>query len=825
MNPGAWDEPRTFPKSRSQPPATLEINGRRIFAKGSNWVPPDMLYGRLDRAVYARQLGLAKDAHFNLLRVWGGGIVNKEPFFELCDELGLMVWQEFPLACNNYPDEPRYLAVLEAESRAIVRRVRRHPCLALWCGGNELFNTWSRMTDQSKALRLLNRTCLDLDPETPFLATSPLFGMGHGDYRFRDGEGREVFQIFALASASAYCEFGCPGPASAETLKSIIPAGELFPPRRGTAWEAHNAFGAWSPEPESWLCADDRALLRPQRHVGGTGGPRPVAPGRRLQMPVRRGPPPEAPRRNGLELVLQRALALRREQQPDRLAVPSQAGLRNGEGRLPPHPGQCPRAQVRLVAGRTVRLPIVLAQRLAGPASGGTDRGRALRRRSPDPPGCLGTCGGGGQRELGRPGPLLCVSDLPAPTFALELPRPLASRMGLVLHLLPIANHLMSQTDSRLAVTEKICYGVGDMASCLFWNSFSMFLLYFYTDVFGLAAVTAGTMIFLIHTTNSVIDPGMGLIADRTQTRWGKFRPWLLWMAVPFGVIGVLQYTTPDLSLSGKIVYAYITHLLMCLVYSAINVPFSALMGVITPSSIERTSLSSYRFVFAFGSGIIVAGTTVPLVEYFGGANRGVVSASLAGNTLRLDEAGTGNVKLIVTADDGHGGVTRNTAFVKVLPPDRLPPAVARKLDDLSLAQGFSSRRIPLTGMFDARDGQSLRYRATSSADSVVKAEPVVNGSGGNELILTEAGPGTARVTVSAVNATGAKADAEITVHVNVPGNRPPVAADDISEAGPEVGFRAVRAGPRPLVPRSRRRSAELLRLRRQRGRAHRRCD
>lgn len=254
MNPGAWEEPRQYPKSRSHPPATLEINGRRIFAKGSNWVPPDMLYGRLDRAVYARQLGLAKDAHFNLLRVWGGGIVNKEPFFELCDELGLMVWQEFPLACNNYPDDPRYLAVLEAESRAIVRRVRRHPCLALWCGGNELFNVWSGMTDQSKALRLLNRTCLDLDSDTPFLATSPLFGMAHGDYRFRDGEGREVFQIFASASASAYCEFGCPGPASPETLRSIIPPDELFPPRRGTAWDAHGAFAAWDPEPESWLC-------------------------------------------------------------------------------------------------------------------------------------------------------------------------------------------------------------------------------------------------------------------------------------------------------------------------------------------------------------------------------------------------------------------------------------------------------------------------------------------------------------------------------------------------------------------------------------------
>ncbi len=341
----------------------------------------------------------------------------------------------------------------------------------------------------------------------------------------------------------------------------------------------------------------------------------------------------------------------------------------------------------------------------------------------------------------------------------------------------------MSQNGSRLAVSEKISYGVGDLASCLFWNSFSMFLLYFYTDVFGLAAATAGTMIFLIHTSDAVIDPAIGLLADRTQTRWGKFRPWLLWMAVPFGVIGVLQYTTPDLSLSSKIVYAYATHLLMCMVYSAINVPYGALMGVMSPNSIERTSLSSYRLVFAFGSGIIVAGTTIPLVEYFGG-NQHVVAASLAGNTLRLEEAGTGNVKLIVTADDGQGGVVRDTAYLRVLPADRLPPAVARKIDDVNLAQGFSTHRIPLAGTFDARGGQSLSYSATSSKESVVKAE-----ISGNELVLTEAGPGTARVTASAATAAGAKAEAEFTVHVNAPGNRPPVTAGELPDLALNAGF------------------------------------
>ncbi|MFO1477245.1 MAG: hypothetical protein U1F98_11400 [Verrucomicrobiota bacterium] len=255
-HPGTWDHPAGFPKSRSHPPVTLEVNGRRIFARGTNWVPPDIFPGNLDDTIYRPLLTLARDAHMNLVRSWGGGIVNKESFFDLCDEFGLLVWQEFPLACNNYEDHPHYLRVLDAESRSIIRRVRRHPCLALWCGGNELFNAWSRMTDQSLAIRLLNRNCLDLDPATPFLPTAPLDGMGHGDYRFRDEQGREVHQLFSKAACTAYSEFGCPGPASVEKLISFIPESELWPVRAGTAWETHHGLNAWSMEPSSWLFLD-----------------------------------------------------------------------------------------------------------------------------------------------------------------------------------------------------------------------------------------------------------------------------------------------------------------------------------------------------------------------------------------------------------------------------------------------------------------------------------------------------------------------------------------------------------------------------------------
>lgn len=248
MNEGTWDEPGPddFPKSRSHPPITLEVNGRRIFAKGSNWVCPDIFPGRVAPERYRALLERARDAHMNLIRCWGGAIVPPEAFHDACDELGLMVWQDFPLGCNRYEGTPEYLAVLDQESRSIIRRLRSHPSLAVWCGGNELFNVWSGMTDQDLPLRLLNRNCYDLDPQRPFIPTAPIAGMAHGHYVFRDARGDEVFQILARASATAYTEFGCPAPADVEVLRDTLPEEELFPPRAGTSWETHHAFGAWA---------------------------------------------------------------------------------------------------------------------------------------------------------------------------------------------------------------------------------------------------------------------------------------------------------------------------------------------------------------------------------------------------------------------------------------------------------------------------------------------------------------------------------------------------------------------------------------------------
>jgi GPH family glycoside/pentoside/hexuronide:cation symporter len=182
----------------------------------------------------------------------------------------------------------------------------------------------------------------------------------------------------------------------------------------------------------------------------------------------------------------------------------------------------------------------------------------------------------------------------------------------------------MNNDTQKLSVKEKIGYGLGDTASNFYWQMFMNFILFFYTDVFGISAAAAGTMLLITRIWDTGIDPIMGVIADRTNTKWGKFRPYLLWMALPIGIIGVLTFTTPNLSESGKIVYAYITSTLMMAAYTAINTPYSALMGVLTPNSLERTSVSSYRFVLAFVAIFLVQGTTLPLVKFFGKGDQAV---------------------------------------------------------------------------------------------------------------------------------------------------------------------------------------------------------
>jgi GPH family glycoside/pentoside/hexuronide:cation symporter len=172
--------------------------------------------------------------------------------------------------------------------------------------------------------------------------------------------------------------------------------------------------------------------------------------------------------------------------------------------------------------------------------------------------------------------------------------------------------------DQKLSVVEKAGYAAGDVASNLYFQTFLYFILIYYTDVVGLSAGAVATMFAVSRFWDAFNDPVMGAVADRTNTRWGRFRPYLLWMAVPFAALGFLAFTTPDFDATGKLIYAYITYNLLMMAYTAINVPYAALMGVITPNSLERTSLASYRFVGVFIAALIVQGLSLHLVRYFG---------------------------------------------------------------------------------------------------------------------------------------------------------------------------------------------------------------
>ena len=172
-----------------------------------------------------------------------------------------------------------------------------------------------------------------------------------------------------------------------------------------------------------------------------------------------------------------------------------------------------------------------------------------------------------------------------------------------------------------LTLLEKIGYGSGDAASNIFYQAFNIVLFYFYTDVWGLGPGVVGTIFLMARFWDAVNDPVMGIVADRTQTRWGRYRPYLLWMSIPFGVVGFLTFASPDLEGGMKIFYAATTYTLLGMIYTAINVPYSALMGVMTPDTEERTVLASYRFVGAFSAMFVIGLAVRPLVAALGGGD------------------------------------------------------------------------------------------------------------------------------------------------------------------------------------------------------------
>lgn len=171
----------------------------------------------------------------------------------------------------------------------------------------------------------------------------------------------------------------------------------------------------------------------------------------------------------------------------------------------------------------------------------------------------------------------------------------------------------------HLSLREKFGYGLGDMASNIVYQAVINVLMYFYTDVYGIEAAAAGTLMIVVRLFDAITDPIMGAVADRTRTRWGRYRPWLLWMAIPYGALAVAAFITPNVSIEAKLVYAYISYALLMTAYTAVNIPYSALAGAMTPDKDERSGLQSWRFGMAMVGGFLVTVSIWPLSRILGG--------------------------------------------------------------------------------------------------------------------------------------------------------------------------------------------------------------
>jgi glycoside/pentoside/hexuronide:cation symporter, GPH family len=180
---------------------------------------------------------------------------------------------------------------------------------------------------------------------------------------------------------------------------------------------------------------------------------------------------------------------------------------------------------------------------------------------------------------------------------------------------------MMNKIATKLSFWEKTGYGCGDLASVLFWQNITLYLLFFYTDVFGITAIAAGTMIGVSRVADAIFDVGIGMAADRTESRWGKFRPYILYGAIPLAIMAVLAFSTPKFGATGKLVYAYLTFFSFMFMYSIVNIPYTSLLGVISSDPKERTSASSFKFIGAYLAGLIVSFTALKLAAHFGGGS------------------------------------------------------------------------------------------------------------------------------------------------------------------------------------------------------------
>jgi len=330
----------------------------------------------------------------------------------------------------------------------------------------------------------------------------------------------------------------------------------------------------------------------------------------------------------------------------------------------------------------------------------------------------------------------------------------------------------MQKNGKDVSLMEKVGYAVGDAASNLFFQAFMVFLPMFYTDVFGMPAVAMGSMFIVTRLWDSINDPIMGIIADRTKSKWGKFRPYLLWVAIPFAIVGILTFTTPDLSVKGKIIYAYITYGLMMMVYTAINIPYSALLGVIHKDSQVRTKISSYRFIAAFAAVLFVQGLTIYFVDSFGKDDTSVLTAKITNNNIEINEVANGaaKIKIIATQKD----ITTESEFtVRSYNSGQFPPEIINPINNFGLKKSFTKHSISIENVYTDRDGDKLVYTISNNKEDLINTTIV-----GSEIIITpkETLTENTDVTLSLIadDNTGNKIEDKFTISFNETGNTKP---------------------------------------------------
>lgn len=282
----------------------------------------------------------------------------------------------------------------------------------------------------------------------------------------------------------------------------------------------------------------------------------------------------------------------------------------------------------------------------------------------------------------------------------------------------------------KITIQERFGYGLGDLASNLFWMQFVIFLSYFYTDVFGLAPAAVAGMFVAVRIWDSVNDPIVGVLADRTKSRWGKFRPYLLWGALPFAIVGALTFITPDLSPKGKLTYAYLTYGLMVLVYTVVNIPYSSLMGVVSPDSSVRTRFSQMRFIMAFTGALIVKVATLPLVDQFGAADRSVIEAQTGPNeTIVVAERGNGSSRLEISAlmptYEEPGFLTRVGIQYGVVDERELGRFTRKKTFYVNTEDYFVQSGIPYQESRPSDPFETIRYTLSGFGEEVIPLRAV----------------------------------------------------------------------------------------------------